>query len=96
MKCEVCGEEIVVVYEEYRHSDKDGYVCGDTTGRTCVGPRCGCYDAEGHEDCPYHICNGKVMRDKKYACPHGEPEFCPVYGTPFPCMLREKEQKCAR
>ncbi len=102
MKCEICGEEILVIVEEERATLPDGRVDQGELGyiprRSSPLLRCGCYDDCGHEDCPYHIASSLVVRDdeltKQSICPHGEPEVCPVldnlfnFGTPFPCMMR--------
>lgn len=66
MKCEICGREIVVVCERISPTVAGMRVL-EPSSHTELGPpllRCGCYDCEGHEDCPYHIADGVVVRDK--------------------------------
>ena len=63
MKCEDCGEEIVVVHELVGATDEAGHITGSVSIREFYADvRCGCYDGEGFDSCPYDICDGLVKR----------------------------------
>ena len=67
MKCEICGEEIMVIVEEERATLPNGRVDQGELGyiprRSSPLLRCGCYDCEGHPDCDYHIAEEMVVRN---------------------------------
>ena len=65
MKCEDCGEEIVIVTETHRKASVAGKINDNWVEVGCTSLRCGCYEWEGDEDCPYHIVDGRVVRKPK-------------------------------
>ncbi len=64
MKCEICDEEIVVVYEALAATSGDGKeykACRPKFAEL----RCDCYDCEGFPDCDYHLVDGVVTRKEQ-------------------------------
>ena len=112
MKCKVCGEEIVGIWTESWSTDSKGNWHERLTDLLCSGLRCGCYDRDGHSDCPYHICDGRVVRDESPPCPPPQPGSFDYLVAKFivPAMVElisqpsvldqlcvmQKEQKCEK
>ena len=61
MKCEICGDEIIVVYEYSFPTDEHGRSQRGSEWHL-IGPRCGCYDCEGHPDCDYHYLDEGIVK----------------------------------
>jgi len=62
MKCEICGEDILVVQEQAYPTDDNGVPDFKRTSTCNTFLRCGCYDCEGFTDCPYYWEGGELKR----------------------------------
>jgi len=62
VKCEDCGEDVLMVLEQAYQTDANGLPDFERGSRNDVVIRCGCYDAEGFTDCPYSWDHGELKR----------------------------------